>query len=102
MQQGQENMNTTVRKTKRAAPSPRETPAEKFERRAESVMNKVLKQIQVLGNLGARAYEPQPTQIAIMRRAIDREIDRAFARITGRNLGVGFRFKGDIDDPTKH
>lgn len=81
------------RNQKRPYRAMKESPEARFERLATLRVNKVLRALRTLGNLGNPVYQPTPEMVAQMHQSIMREADQAFARISGRNLGVGFRFK---------
>lgn len=72
-----------------------ETRHDRFLRIGTKRMNNVIRQIQLLGNLCSPNYDCEPNDLALMRDAITRELDMAFARFTPRKRQAaanGFTF----------
>lgn len=74
-----------------------ETRHDRFIRIGTKRMNNAIRQIQLLGNLCSPNYECDADDLALMRDAVIRELDMAFARFTPRKRQAGneaFSFGG--------
>lgn len=62
----------------------KETPEQRFKRLAMVRMNKVLKQIALLGNLSGSRYKSETAQISKMETAFKDTLTEAFGRLRGQ------------------
>lgn len=61
-----------------------ETPEARFKRMAVARVNKMLKQISLLGNLAGSRYKSSPDQIVKMEQAFKDALTEAFGRLRGQ------------------
>lgn len=69
-----------------------ESKTEKFKRLSEKRMNKILKDVSVLGNLASPSYEYEAEQVAKMKEIVQEQVDHTFSLFGGKKKPEGFHW----------